>query len=72
MYRDAFFRYYANLPLNIRREIILNLEDRGPITWEVAYKEIKGDTELGKIILNKLVELKFIPTNDKQGTRTKE
>lgn len=71
MYRDSFFRFYANLPLNIRREIILNLEERGPITWEVAYREIKEDTELGKIILDKLVELKFIPIDDKQTKQTK-
>ena len=61
MYRDVFFKFYANLPLNIRREVILNLEQEGPITWEVAYREIKADTDFGKKILEKLVELKFIP-----------
>lgn len=61
MQRDAFFRHYANLPLNIRKEIILDLgESGGPITWEVAYREVKEDTELGTLILNKLIELKFI------------
>ena len=61
MQRDIFFRHYSNLPLNIRKEIILDLEKLGgPITWEVAYREIKENTELGAVILNKLVELKFI------------
>jgi len=64
MHKDAFFRFYANLPIAVRREVILDLEDKGPITWEVAYKEIKADTDLGKEILAKLIELKFIPLPD--------
>lgn len=62
MHRDSFFRFYANLPIGIRREVILDLPDeRGPITWEVAYREIKADSELGKVILQKLIALEFIP-----------
>lgn len=65
-YRDNFFKHYANLPLPVRREVILDLgeEKGGPITWEIAYREIKAETDLGKEILDKLVELKFIPLND--------
>lgn len=67
MHRDAFFRFYANLPIGIRREVVLDLPDYGPITWEVAYREIKIiDSELGKKILQKLIELGFIPLEDKQ------
>ena len=66
MNRDAFFRFYANLPIGIRREVILDLPERGPITWEVAYREINEDTELGKSILQKLIELKFVPVEEKQ------
>ena len=62
MNRDAFFRFYANLPLGVRREVVLDLPERGPITWEVTYKEIKENTELGKTILQKLIELEFIPS----------
>lgn len=61
MYRDNFFRFYANLPIGVRREVVLNLEDRGPITWEVAYREINIDSELGKEILQKLMDLEFVP-----------
>jgi len=61
MPRDAFFRFYANLPIAVRREVILDLGEKGPITWEVAYKEIKADTDVGKEILAKLIELDFIP-----------
>jgi hypothetical protein len=62
--KDKFFKFYANLPMNLRKEIVLDLgaDQGGPITWEVAYREINADTELGKKILEKLVELKFIPT----------
>ena len=66
MNRDAFFRFYANLPIGIRREVVLDLPERGPITWEVAYREINEDTELGKSILQKLIELKFIPVEENQ------
>lgn len=63
MQKDSFFRFYANLPLNVRKEVVLDLgESGGPITWEVAYREINSDTKLGSEILRKLVELKFIPT----------
>ncbi len=62
--KDKFFKFYANLPLNLRKEIVLDLgaEQGGPITWEVAYREINADTELSKKILDKLVDLKFIPS----------
>ena len=58
--KERFFRVYANLPLNLRDEIVLVLPKKGPITWNVAYVEIDGDTELGNTILTKLVELKII------------
>jgi len=41
----------------------LGLDNGGPITWEVAYREINADTKLGEKILEKLVDLKFIPTD---------
>jgi hypothetical protein len=49
--KDKFFKFYANLPMNLRRDIVLDLgqDQGGPITWEVAYREINGDTELEKI-----------------------
>ena len=58
--RDRFLKVYSNLPINLRNEVILVLSDRGPITWNVASLEISNGTELGKIILIKLIELKII------------
>ncbi|MBI2462853.1 MAG: hypothetical protein HYV65_01305 [Candidatus Spechtbacteria bacterium] len=66
MHKDAFFRFYANLPLGVRREVVLDLPERGPITWEVAYKEINFDSELGNIILQKLIDLGFIPLDEQK------
>lgn len=57
--REKFLKAFANLPLGARKEIILVLEE-GPITWEVAYLEVKNNTAKGKIILEKLNALKLI------------
>jgi hypothetical protein len=60
MEKSDFLKFYANLPIPVRGEVILDLPERGPITWEVAYREINGDTELGKIILAKLIENELV------------
>jgi len=57
--KERFFKVYANLPLNLREEVVLVINDE-PITWKVAYLEISSDTKLGKQILGKLASLKFI------------
>ena len=58
--KPLFYRHYANLPIPIRKEIVLTIDEK-PISWDVAYREIDADTELGKRILEKLFQLKFIP-----------
>jgi len=61
--REKFLRAYANLPLNTRKEIILVLETGGtkqPITWEVAYFEVKNSTPISEEILKKLEGLGII------------
>ena len=57
--REKFLRAYANLPLNTRKEIILVLEEQ-PITWEVAYLEVKNNTLNSEKILKKLADLGII------------
>ena len=59
MSAERFIKIYSNLPLNVRKEIVLVIDDE-PITWNVAYREIRGKTELGKTILKKLEALKII------------
>jgi len=56
---EKFLKVYANLPLNLRKEIILVIGDE-PITWNVAYKEASGKTKLGEQILKKLAALQII------------
>ena len=58
--KEQFMKIYANLPVNLRNEIIAVLPNVGPVTWNVAYLEISNDTELGKKILEKLSILKII------------
>lgn len=57
--RERFLEIYANLPLGLRKEIILVL-DKEPITWQVAYVEVSNNTKKSKKILEKLKELKII------------
>ncbi len=57
--KEKFLKIYANLPLNLRKEIILVL-DKEPITWNVVYLEVSNNTEKGSQILKKLEALKII------------
>ncbi|MEK7131146.1 MAG: hypothetical protein AAB797_00215 [Patescibacteria group bacterium] len=58
--RENFLKIYANLPIGVRQEIILVLEDGRPITWDVAFIEVQQDTELSSAILEKLESLQII------------
>jgi len=61
--REQFFKTYANIPLALRDEIILVVDNNGthePITWNVAYIEIKGGGEKAEDILNGLTVLELI------------
>lgn len=58
--KTRFLKVYVGLPINIRKDIILNIENIGPITWDVAYLEIIGNTKLSMEILEKLDELSII------------
>ena len=59
MNKEKFLKVYSNLPLNLRKEIVLIL-DKEPITWDVAYLEVWGNTKKGEKIFYKLSELKII------------
>lgn len=58
--KEDFFKTYSNIPINLRDNIILVLDDSGPISWEVAYFAIKNNTKSSKIILANLKELNLI------------
>lgn len=57
--KEKFYHVYANVPLNLREEIILVIDDE-PISWKVAKLEVDGETELSKKILVKLEALGVI------------
>ena len=57
--KQKFLKIYANLPLGIRHEIILVINNE-PITWEVAFIEVSNDTALSEQILDKLESLQII------------
>jgi len=59
--REQFLKVYANVPLSMRDEIILLLGDKKrPITWDVAYLEVREKTEVSKGILQELKDLDLI------------
>ena len=51
--RERFLKTYSDLPIKTREEVIVVVYGE-PITWNVAYKEVKNGTELGKEIIRKL------------------
>lgn len=57
--KSQFLKTYANLPLNQRNEIVV-VVDNEPLTWNSARIEVENDTDKGKEILEKLVELKIL------------
>ena len=54
--REEFFKIYANLPIEERNNVIVVL-NKQPISWNIAYLEIKSNTNLGQQILKALKEL---------------
>jgi len=57
--REKFLKIYSNIPLSLRKEIILVLNGE-PLTWNSAYLEVFNSTEKGKDILNKLKEIDLV------------
>lgn len=59
MSKERFIKVYSNLPLNLRKEIIVVI-NKEPISWDVARNEIEHNTKLGKEILDKLIKMGII------------
>ncbi|MDE1810876.1 MAG: hypothetical protein KGH66_02445 [Candidatus Micrarchaeota archaeon] len=57
--KEKFLKIYANIPANIREEIIVVI-DGSTFSWNAAYIEVSGDTEIGRKILLKMHELGFL------------
>lgn len=57
--RIQFLKTFANLPMGVRKEIIL-VFNKEPVTWSVVYLEVNQRTKMGDEMLQRLKELKFI------------
>jgi len=57
--KEKFYKAYSNLPLNLRSEIVIVIDNQ-PISWKVVKLEIDNNTKLGDTILEKLEALRII------------
>ncbi|MBI4453453.1 hypothetical protein HY636_02310 [Candidatus Woesearchaeota archaeon] len=57
--KERFIKIYANLPLSLRKEIIIVI-DKEPLTWNAVYVEVFNNAVKSDRILKKLEELKII------------
>ena len=58
--KPDFLRVYSNLPIPLRKEIIFIDEKTGPVSWDVAYLEVEKETDLARLILERLTEMKLV------------
>lgn len=58
-YKARFLKIYANIPLNLRNEIVVVIDDQ-PLSWNAAKIEIENDTSVAKQILDKLVKMQIL------------
>lgn len=56
---SRFHQVYANIPMKIREQIVVVIDDK-PLSWNAAFVEIDQQTKLGAEIYNKLVEMDII------------
>lgn len=56
---ERFMKVFSNLPIEERNQVVVVIDDQ-PISWNMAYNEIRHKTELGKKISKKLIELNII------------
>ena len=57
--REEFFNVYSNLPIEERKKVVVILKGE-PVSWNLAYHEIKNDTKKGQMILKILKELDIL------------
>lgn len=56
---EAFFKVYSNVPINERENVVVVINKK-PISWNLAYQEIKNKTKMGEKILKTLKILEII------------
>lgn len=55
--KAQFNKTFANIPLGLRDEIVVVLEDNAPLSWNAVKIEIDNDTDKVDEILDKLSKL---------------
>ena len=58
--KAQFNKIYANIPLGLRDEIVVVLENNEPLSWNAAKIEIDNDTDKVDEILDKLARLSLL------------
>ena len=56
-FKAKFLALAANVPLSLREEIIAVVDDDKPITWNVAYAEVKYDSEYSREIIERMLQI---------------
>jgi len=56
---EDFFKIYSSIPIEERNNTVVVIEKK-PISWSLAYQEIKNKTGLGQKILKVLKSLGII------------
>lgn len=56
---SRFQKIYANLPEKLRNDIVVVIDDK-PYTWNAMFIELVNETELGKRMYQKLIEMEII------------
>lgn len=62
--KTRFLRTYINLPLGMRNEIAVVIDDE-PVSWYSLKIEVENDTEAGKKGLEILDKLNFLAKDEK-------
>ena len=58
--KATFYRVYANVPINLRRDIIYADKEHHAMSWNVVWIEVENDTRVGRRALETLRNLKII------------
>mgnify|MGYP001611203030 CR=1 FL=1 len=56
---EDFFKVYSGVPIDERKMAVVVI-NKQPISWNLAYQEIKNDTIRGNKILKILKELRIV------------
>ena len=57
--KGRFFRVYANVPLQLRDEVIIVIDNQ-PVSWQAAFIEVRSDSENGRKIVSEMAKLDLI------------